>query len=71
MNQAACWSGPVPDIDDFGCPIVDEFIDGATRMGPWAIMTPQSHRVYGRGLGTGLGQRYRLKAKGYWPKVEG
>jgi hypothetical protein len=40
-------------------PIDDEFVDGATIYGPWACMHPDAHKVYGKGLGTGRGQKYR------------
>ncbi len=65
------WMGPVPTVDDFGYPVEKEFIDGATTRGPGAIMTPARHTIYGRGLGTGRGQRYQLQADGRWLKVEG
>jgi hypothetical protein len=65
------WIGSVGPKDDFGQKIEDEFIDGHTAMGPWAIMTPSSHRIYGFGLGTGRGQRYERQADGKWLKVEG
>ena len=31
--------------------------DGSTRLGPWALMCERHFKVYGRGLGTGKGQR--------------
>jgi hypothetical protein len=65
------WMGPVPKVDDFGIEIEGEFIDGATYAGPWAIMTPDSHSIYGRGIGQGRGQRYRRQVDGRWLKVEG
>ena len=65
------WYGPVPNTDDFGDQIVKCFIDGKTKMGPWALMTPRSHRERGIGLGTGRGQRYKLESDGIWYKVEG
>lgn len=66
------WSGYVPDKDDFGQPINDEFIDGRTVGGPWATMTPASWERFGVGrLGTGCGQRYERQADGRWLKVEG
>ena len=37
---------------------VDMYVDGKTYMGPWAYMCLQCFKVYGRGLGTGKGQRY-------------
>jgi len=65
------WTGSTPSI----CQIcyrnlVDKFIDGATVLGPWAMLCPTCHDVYGQGLGTGLGQLYRLTDKG-WIKREG
>jgi hypothetical protein len=63
--------GNVPTCDDFKKPIEDEFVDGKTRMGPWAFMTPSSYRMYGVGLGLGRGQRYEKQDDGKWLKVEG
>jgi hypothetical protein len=34
------------------------FVDGKTRMGPWALMCPQCFELDGVGLGIGLGQKY-------------
>jgi hypothetical protein len=67
------WTGPVPFKDDFGQRVVDEFIDGVTKMGPWATMTPWSWERYGasKALGTGLGQRFKKQPDGMWLKVEG
>jgi hypothetical protein len=66
------WTGTVPSKDDFGKPMEDEFIDGKTKMGPWAFMTPSSWRRYGIvGLGIGRGQRYKKQPDGQWLKVEG
>jgi hypothetical protein len=66
-----CWIGTVPERDDFDDPITTTFIDGRTVMGPWAIMTPRTHKMRGVGLGTGRGQRYVKEADGTWYKVEG
>lgn len=65
------WSGPVGPSDDFAEPITTEFVDGKTRFGPWAIMTPEMHQAHGLGLGPGLGQRYARQPDGRWLKVEG
>lgn len=70
------WVSPVPDVDDFNDFIMDEFIDGKTRHGPWAMMTPKSWEFHGIGrLGTGYGQRYKLthdiNGRKWWSKVEG
>jgi hypothetical protein len=65
------WQGPVKSVDDLGHPITTVFIDGATTFGPWAIMNPDTHKQYGRGLGVGRGQKYEKQSDGYWLKVEG
>ena len=42
---------------------LSEFVDGATRMGPWANMCLPCFKRVGKGLGVGRGQRYaRLAA---------
>ena len=54
------WHGPASVCDICRCELVDEyFVDGRTKMGPWALMCPSCHRKYGVGLGTGFGQKYR------------
>lgn len=65
------WHGTIEPNDDFGLPITDKFIDGATVYGSWAIMTPKSHRANGRGLGTGKGQEYTKQSDGRWLKTGG
>jgi hypothetical protein len=65
------WIGAVGPTDDFDDDIGDDFIDGKTTIGPWAIMTPASYRSFGIGLGTGRGQWYRRQADGKWLKTEG
>ena len=52
-------------------PITNTFIDGATRMGPWANMCPRCHHTNGVGLGAGKGQKYEVNAQGKWPKTAG
>lgn len=69
---ARYWSGPVPEKDDFGMTIKDEFVDGKTKRGPWGFMTPMAWRTFGVGfLGLGRGQLYRKQKDGRWLKVEG
>lgn len=59
MNQ---WHDPIPDACDIcASPIVDEFIDGATSLGPWANMCPACFAQMGRGLGPGRGQQYKRR----------
>jgi hypothetical protein len=69
---ARYWIGRPPQDDDFGLPIIDQFVDGVTKQGPWAFMNPVSYREHGVGrLGTGYGQRYKRQTDGRWLKVEG
>jgi len=60
--MAKQWMGSVPTHCDI-CKgkITQQFIDGATRFGQWAIMCPMCHRDQAIGLGTGKGQRYDAK----------
>lgn len=46
-----------------------EFVDGKTKMGPWACMCIRCHDRYGVGLGMGKGQRYTRQADGRWLKT--
>jgi len=39
---------------------LSEFVDGATRMGPWANMCIPCFKRVGKGLGVGRGQRYAI-----------
>lgn len=65
------WLSPVGELDDFGNPIHDQFVDGQTRIGGWAIMSPDCHRALGVGLGLGLGQLYTRQSDGTWLRTEG
>ncbi len=66
------WVSKVPDVDSFGNPIHDEFIDGRlVSSGQWGLFTPATYAVVGSGLGTGLGQRYKRQSDGKWLKIEG
>jgi len=72
LKEEKYWMGDVPKKDDFGYPIVDEFFDGKTKQGPWALMSYTSWKIYSvRKLGTGYGQRYKKQSGGKWLKVEG
>ena len=66
------WNGsPITACDICAKPIGALFIDGRTQQGPWGIMDPKCHRVYGVGLGTGKGQAYARQPNGEWHKVGG
>lgn len=41
----------------------DQFIDGATRGGPWAIMCRSCFAHFGVGLGPGMGQLYSYRTR--------
>ena len=64
------WLSPADECDLCGLPLedYDHFVDGKTTMGPWALMCPLCHASYGKGIGTGLGQKYDSKTK---EKIEG
>jgi hypothetical protein len=55
------WTGSVPRCDICEQTTNRWFVDGATKMGPWAIMCPTDFKSYGRGLGPGLGQKYNAQ----------
>lgn len=65
----AKWvSKPPVACDTCRKPLSKFFVDGKTRMGPWATMCVPCHQVLGVGLGTGLGQKFDLTTL---EKVEG
>lgn len=50
---------------------LSEFVDGKTRMGPWANMCLPCYRKVGVGLGVGRGQRYAIaQVSGSAPSVQ-
>jgi hypothetical protein len=65
-------SGPIT-CDICNASIVDQFTDGKTRRGPWAIMCNTCLPKHGSGLwqhhGDGLGQQYTKQADGKWLKT--
>ena len=66
------WRGTRPQCCD-GCEaaIAERFYDAATRLGPWALMCPQCFPLYGRGLGTGVGQEFTKDSAGAYAKTGG
>lgn len=65
------WHSPIPETCDIcESKIADTFTDGATRLGPWAIMCPVCEPRIGRGLGTGQGQKYTREGDTFY-KVAG
>ena len=55
------WYGILPKTCDI-CkrPLRRLFVDGRTKMGPWAIMCSSCHREQGVGLGLSKGQKYSI-----------
>jgi hypothetical protein len=51
--------------------ISNDFVDGATRRGPWAMMCMKCHHMFGYGLGAGVGQKYTLGDHDRWWKTGG
>ncbi len=72
MAEQVYWLSPLGGFDDFDQPYRGVMIDGKTKMGPWACMTPESWAKHGVGrFGLGFGQKYIEQADGKWLKVEG
>lgn len=60
-NKPKKWMGSKPETCNLcSRPLQQQFIDGRTAYGYWAIMCVHCHRIVGCGLGTGNGQRYDL-----------
>jgi hypothetical protein len=72
-HRPVYWRSAVPSECQVtpGLTVTDVFVDGATRSGPWALMHPDTHAVYGRGLGVGRGQKYERQSDGKWLKIAG
>jgi len=59
MDKLVFWQSANPTSCDIcGVDIILSFVDGKTKMGPWAIMDGKCHASHGVGLGTGKGQKY-------------
>ena len=72
MTLPEAYQGTPPtNCDACARPITRAFIDGATRIGPWGNLCPVCHDMYGRGLGTGKGQKYERADDGKFYKVAG
>lgn len=54
------WLSQIPtNCDVCHKPIKGTFVDGKTRMGPWALMCEKCHGEIGCSLGLGKGQKYQ------------
>lgn len=65
------WIGSWPANCDFCTKDLSKekfFVDGKTTSGPWGLMCPRCHKIHGRGIGQGSGQKYdsvtRVKLEG-------
>ena len=66
------YRNPPSNCDICHAPITDMFVDGATTAGPWGNMCwPKCYAKYGRGLGTGKGQKYEKQPNGTFLKTAG
>lgn len=64
MVEAKAWIGTMPEKCDLcGLKLKTQkfWVDGRTRMGPWANMCPRCFEQNGVGLGLGAGQKYDTK----------
>jgi len=69
VEEKVYWRGGKPEKCDLcSRELVGWFVDGKTRMGPWAVIGKCCFKEFGVGLGTGRGQRYSLLTL---EKVEG
>lgn len=65
------WEGTVPSTCQLcGAELKQHFIDGATKLGPWAMMCTACHKNAGDGLGVGKGQKYEKRGQ-LWIKIGG
>lgn len=66
------WCGEPPKTCDI-CHgnLTNEFVDGKTVFGCAGFMCAHCHPKFGRGLGTGRGQKFVKNASGVFTKVEG
>jgi hypothetical protein len=62
------YVSPVEKCDICKAPNPQEFVDGAMRQGPWAIMCMICFPKHGVGLGSGLGQHYKKDHTGGFAK---
>jgi hypothetical protein len=75
--QQKVWTGSVPRFCDIhkAHRITTEFVDGRTRIGPWATMCLACWMSHGVGLGSGKGQIYRkqfnIDGSERWVKIAG
>ena len=74
VDESKRWYSKVGETDDFNKPITDTIYDACTTTGQWGLMSPESfarHVTAPCRLGTGIGQKYRLRPDGVWIKVAG
>ena len=67
----ATYKNPPKGCEVCQQPIAEQFIDGATKWGPWGDMCPACHRRFGFGLGLGKGQLYTKQRDGRYLKTQG
>lgn len=70
-EQKRYWLGSAPICDICKITTMKTFIDGGTKVGPWASMCPDCFEEHGTSLGPGKGQKYALQEDNRWLKVGG
>jgi hypothetical protein len=73
MSEPKYWTGEIEHCDICRTKAINltVVVDGATRMGPWALMCHDCFTRHGIGIGLGVGQRYQKQPDGRWLKVTG
>lgn len=66
------WMGSTPKCDfcEKTGNTLQQFVDGRTVFGPWAIMCPDCFKKNGVGVGLGSGQEYHRQEDGTYLKVK-
>lgn len=54
-------NGQPTKCDLCGRDLKQQYVDGRTKIGPWATMCALCHHTHGVGIGIGRGQRFDLK----------
>lgn len=62
-RRVVVWIGSVSKCDNCAKPINDNFYDCNSQVG-WMLACPECFKLYGVGLGMGMGQHYRKMTEG-------
>lgn len=70
LARPVYWNGNVKNCDICGGDFKSTMYDASTRHG-WGNLCHYCFTIHGKGLGTGLGQKYQKQPDNRWLKVEG